>query len=486
MRKQAPILVTGATGYVGGRLVPRLLDAGYRVRVLVRDPSRLQGRPWAGQVEVEQADVLQPETLSAALAGVSAAYYLVHSMAIAGDFPQRDLIAARNFGAAAKAAGVERIIYLGGLGDSQTTLSKHLRSRQETGTILREAGVPVTEFRAGIIIGSGSVSYEIIRYLTERLPIILAPGWVFTPAQPIAIRDVLAYLKAALEVPESTGRTLEIGGAGVLSYKEMILGYAHARKLYRILIPVPALTPKLSARLLHALTPIPENIALPLIEGLRNEVLVRDHTAHRLFPNIVPIHYLTAVQLAFIRQETGKVETIWSTALATSQGDKPPVAFTDREGINLESRQMVVAASPAAVYQVFTGLGGQRGWLYADWMWHWRGRIDRMLGGVGFRRGRRHPDEIQVGEALDFWRVEAVEPGRLFRLRAEMRAPGRAWLQFEAQALQDGKTLLTQTAFFFPRGLAGPLYWYGLYPVHKVIFSGLIRSIARRAEAIEA
>ncbi|MDO8669914.1 MAG: SDR family oxidoreductase [Dehalococcoidia bacterium] len=477
------ILVTGATGYVGGRLVPRLLEAGYRVRVLVRDPGRLQGRSWAGQVEVAQGDVLRPETLPAALAGVNVAYYLVHSMAIAGDFPQRDLVAARHFSTAAKEAGVERIIYLGGLGDPSTGLSKHLRSRQDTGAILREAGVPVTEFRAAVIIGSGSVSFEIIRYLTERLPIILSPRWVFTPAQPIAIRDVLAYLKAALEVPESAGRIVEIGGAGVLSYKEMILGYAHARKLRRILLPVPALSSSLSARVLHWLTPIPQSIALPLIEGLRNEVVVRDNTARRLFPDIVPMHYLTAVQLAFIRLETGRVETIWSTALATSQGDKAPVMLAEQEGLMLESRTMVVEASPRAVFQVFTGLGGDRGWFYGDWMWHWRGRLDRIIGGVGFRRRRRHPDEISVGEALDFWRVEAVDPDRLLRLRAEMRTPGRAWLQFEAQPLPNSKTSLTQTAFFFPTGLSGLLYWYLLYPVHKVIFSGLIQSIARRAES---
>lgn len=477
------VLVTGATGYVGGRLVPRLIEAGYRVRVLVRDATRLQGRPWGEQVEVVQGDILHAQTIPPAMAGVTVAYYLVHSMSRAVDFPQRDLVAAHNFGTAARDAGVQRIIYLGGMGDPQSSLSKHLRSRQETGAILREAGIPVTEFRAATIIGSGSVSFEIIRYLTERLPVLLSPRWVFTPAQPIGIRDVLSYLIAALEVPESVGQIIEIGGANVLTYMDMIMGYAHARGLHRVLLPVPIMTTSLSARLVHWLTPIPFSIAYPLIEGLRNKVVVRDNLARRLFPDILPMHYGTALELALMRLQTGRVETMWSDALVTSQGDEPPVRLASQEGIVLERRQQVVEASPEDVFKVFSGLGGERGWLYADWTWHWRGRIDRIIGGVGFRRGRRHPDEILVGEALDFWRVEEVVPNRLLRLRAEMKVPGRAWLQFEARPLWDGKTRLTQVAYFVPKGLAGLLYWYMLYPVHRVIFSGLIRAITRRAEA---
>lgn len=478
------VLVTGATGYVGGRLVPRLLDAGYQVRVLARDPSRLRGRPWVGQVEVAQGDVLRPETLQVAMAGVQAAYYLIHSMMDPPGFPDRDLIAARHFSEAAREARVQRIIYLGGLGDPASDLSRHLRSRQQTGVILRESGVPVTEFRCAIIVGSGSISFEIIRYLTERLPIMTCPGWVFTRVQPIGIRDVLNYLVSALRVPESAGEIVEIGGADVLTYREMIEGYARARGLRRLLVPMPILTPRISAYWVHAITPIPSSIARPLIEGLRNELVVRDHTALRLFPEIEPMDYDTALKLALLRLDRGQVETVWSDALATSQGDVPPVTLTTEEGINIERRQLVVAAPAEAVFRTFASIGGERGWMYANWTWSVRGTIDRLLGGVGLRRGRRHPEEIYAGEALDFWRVEAVEPGRLLRLRAEMKVPGSAWLQFECHPQPDGRTRLIQNAYFVPRGLSGLLYWYALYPIHSVIFSGLIREIARRAEAL--
>jgi uncharacterized protein YbjT (DUF2867 family) len=476
------ILVTGATGYVGGRLVIRLLEAGYRVRCLVRDPARLQGRPWLGQVEVVQGNVLKPETLPAAMRGVDAAYYLIHSMSGSADFHQRDLTAARDFGDAAKAAGIQRIIYLGGLGDPDADLSQHLRSRQQTGEALREAGVPVTEFRAAIIVGSGSVSFEMIRYLTERIPVMICPRWVFTRVQPISIRSVLEYLVAALETPESAGQIIEIGDSDVLTYSDMMLGYARVRGLRRLLLPVPVLTPRLSSYWVHWMTPIPAEIARPLIEGLRNEVVVRDDTARRLFPHIQLMDYQTAVQRALTQLDAGQVETAWSDALVTSQGDIPPVVLAIQDGMIIERRQQVVKASAATVYRTFTALGGERGWLYANWAWRLRGILDRVVGGVGLRRGRRHPDEVRAGDALDFWRVEAVEPGRLLRLRAEMKVPGDAWLQFEAKP-QEEETLLMQTAFFAPKGLSGFLYWYLLYPLHGLIFSGLIRNLARRAEA---
>lgn len=477
------ILISGVTGYVGGRLVPRLLDAGYRVRVLVRDPARLQGRTWANQVEVAHGDVLRPETLPAALAGVSAAYYMIHSMHATGDFDRRDQEAAENFGRAARAAGVQRIIYLGGLGDPRDNLSKHLRSRLHTGDTLRASGVPVTEFRAAIIVGSGSVSFEMIRYLTERLPVMVCPRWVFTRVQPIAIRDVLSYLVTALQVPESSGRVLEIGGADVLTYGEMMLRYAMARGLRRIMFPTPVLTPRLSSYWVHLVTPIPSGIARPLIDGLKNETVVRDGSARRLFPLIEPLNYDTAVRLALARMERDQVETAWSGALSTSLGDQPPVTLTNQEGLIAERRQLSVTAPASAVYRVFSGLGGRRGWLYMDWTWELRGVADRVFGGVGVRRGRRHPDELAVGEALDFWRVEAAEPGKLLRLRAEMKVPGRAWLQFETHPQDDGTTRLVQTAFFDPKGVLGHFYWYLLYPIHSLIFSGLIKEIARRAEA---
>jgi uncharacterized protein YbjT (DUF2867 family) len=478
------ILVTGATGYVGGRLVPRLLEAGYSVRCLVRDPARLQGRPWFEQVEIVRGDVLKPETLALALQDVAAAYYMIHSMKSSADFHQQDLTAARNFGHAAKSAGVQRLIYLGGLDDPHTELSEHLSSRQQTGQALREAGIPLTEFRAAAIIGSGSLSFEMVRYLTERLPVMICPRWVYTRTQPIAIRDVLSYLVTALEVPESAGQIIEIGGADVLTYGEMMLGYARARGLRRYLVPVPVLTPRLSSYWVHWVTPIPAEIAKPLIQGLRNELIVRQDTAQRLFPDIQPVDYQTAVQRALARLDASQVETIWSDALVSSQGDITPVTLTTQDGMIIEQRQRVVNAPPAAVYRAYTGLGGRRGWPYFDWAWQVRGMMDRLIGGVGLRRGRRDPDEVRVGDALDFWRVEAVEPDRLLRLRAEMKVPGRAWLQFESKPQPNGQTILQQTALFAPKGLSGLLYWSVLYPLHGQIFSGMVQQLGWQAEAL--
>lgn len=479
---QRLILVTGVTGYIGGRLVPRLLETGYRVRVLVRDPARLQGRPWLARVDVHQGDVLDPETLAPAMRGVSAAYYLIHSMRGNSDFHQRDLIAARNFGNAAREHGVEHIIYLGGLGDPATDLSHHLQSRQQTGAALREAGVPVTEFRAGIIVGSGSISFEMIRYLTERIPIMICPRWVFTRTQPISIRDTLDYLVATLHTPDSIGKVIEIGGADVLTYGAMMTGYARVRGLRRFLIPVPVLTPRLSSYWAHWMTPIPSEIARPLIEGLRNEIIVRDNTAQRVFPHIQPMHYEAAVHLALEKLQASAVETSWSDALVSSQPKREPTILTTQEGMIIEQRQQIVDASPEAVFHSVSGLGGERGWLYFNWAWRLRGVLDRIVGGVGFRRGRRHPDEVRVGDAVDFWRVEAVEENRLLRLRAEMKVPGLAWLQLAVEPVNGSQTRLTQTAFFAPKGLLGWLYWYSLYPIHSLIFSGMIRKMGERAE----
>jgi uncharacterized protein YbjT (DUF2867 family) len=476
------VLVTGVTGYVGGRLIPRLLEAGYRVRCLVRDPARLQGRPWLEQLEVIEGDVLKPATLTSAMQEVHAAYYLIHSMSGSADFHERDLTAARNFGDAARVAGVQQIVYLGGLGDPDADLSQHLRSRQKTGEALREAGVPVTEFRAAIIVGSGSVSFEMIRYLTERIPVMICPRWVYTQVQPISIRNVLEYLVTALETPDSRDEIIEIGGSQVLTYGDMMLGYAEVRGLQRVLLPVPVLTPRLSSHWVHWMTPIPADIARPLIQGLRNEVIVRDDKARRLFPDIQSMDYQTSVRLALADLEARLVETAWSDALATSQGDASPVVLTTQEGMIIEQRQRFVQATPEVVYRSFTGLGGERGWLYANWAWRLRGLMDRLIGGVGLRRGRRHPNDARAGDALDFWRVEAVEPDRLLRLRAEMKVPGDAWLQFEAMPQSESETLLLQTAFFAPKGLFGFLYWYVLYPIHGLIFSGMIRNLARWAE----
>jgi uncharacterized protein YbjT (DUF2867 family)/uncharacterized protein YndB with AHSA1/START domain len=462
-------------------MVPRLLKEGYRVRCLVRDPARLQGRAWYDDVEIVAGDVLAPETLTAVMRGVEVAYYLIHSMGAGADFEQRDLTAARNFANAAKAAGVRRIIYLGGLAKASPELSEHLRSRQQTGDALREAGVPVTEFRAGVIVGSSSVSFEMIRYLTERVPLMVCPRWVYTRTQPIGIRDVLDYLTAALSVPASAGRIIEIGGAEVITYGEMMMIYAEARGLKRWLLPVPVLTPRLSSLWVNLVTPIPAAIARPLVEGLRNENVVTDQSARELFPQINPAGYRTSVERALDQLKASTVETTWSDALSTSQRDVTPVVLTDQAGMIIEHRQRTVSASPERVYEMFTGLGGKRGWLYMDWAWKIRGFGDGLIGGVGLRRGRRDPDRLRVGDALDFWRVEAVEPGRLLRLRAEMKVPGKAWLQFKATPLEGGGTRLEQTAFFAPKGLAGLMYWYVLYPIHRVIFSGLIERIKRGA-----
>ncbi|MGE0816063.1 MAG: SDR family oxidoreductase [Vicinamibacterales bacterium] len=477
------ILVTGANGYVGGRLVPQLLARGHAVRCMVRDPARVQGRPWAAEVEVVRGDVLEPASLAPALTGVEVAYYLVHSLGAGPDFHDRDIRAARAFGEAAAAAGVARLIYLGGLGDATSELSEHLRSRQDTGSALAGAGVPVTEFRAAVIVGSGSVSFEMIRYLTERVPVMVCPSWVYTKIQPIAIRDVLSYLIEAVSTPASTGQVVEIGGRDVLTYGQMMTGYARERGLRRWLLPVPFLTPRLSSYWVHLVTPVPAAIARPLIEGLRNEVIVRDANARTLFPGIVPVGYVEAVRLALARFDAENVETAWSDALTSSHLASEPVVLTTQDGMMMERRQITVNAPPECAFEVFSGLGGATGWLSLNWAWQLRGFLDRLVGGVGMRRGRRHPHHVRVGDAVDFWRVEAVEPGRLVRLRAEMKVPGRAWLEFQARAQDDGTTLITQTAFFAPRGLSGLVYWYGIYPIHGLVFGGMIREIARRAEA---
>jgi len=484
MKQIETVLVTGATGYIGGRLVGRLLNAGYQVRTLVRDASRLQGRPWADRVEVVQGDVLDLDTLPEAMADVDAAYYLIHSMRDGADFHYRDLLAAHNFGIAAREARVQRIIYLGGLGEPGASLSPHLRSRQQTGAVLRDSGVQVTEFRAAVIVGSGGISFEMIRYLAERMPVMLCPRFINTRIQPISIRNVLQYLVAALDTLQSASEIVEIGGEDVITYGKMFMEYAAIRGLRRRMIPVPALTPGLYAHLVHYLTPVPLSLARPLIEGLRNEVIVRDDTAQRLFPGIQPMTYRLAVQRALMRLDAHQVETTWSDALVSSQGHRSPVVLTTHEGMIIERRQRVITAPPVAAYRAFTGLGGERGWLYFNWVWRLRGMVDRVVGGVGSRRGRRDANAVRVGDALDYWRVEAVEPDRSLLLRAEIKVPGRAWLQFKAISIDGGRSRLVQTALFAPKGLFGFLYWYALYPIHSLIFSGLIRKLSQRAAAL--
>lgn len=483
MSETVPLtLVTGATGYIGGRLVPHLTQAGYKTRVMVRDENRIKGRSWLKDVEVVKGDVFDLETLGFALQGVHTAFYLIHSMSGAGNFHQRDLQAASNFGQVAKRANVKRIIYLGGLGHSASNLSEHLRSRQETGKKLAEAGVPVTEFRAAIIVGSGSISFEMIRNLTEKLPVMICPKWVFTRVQPIGISDVLSYLVGALTNEQSTGKIIEIGGKDVLTYGDMMLEYANVRGLKRFLIPVPVLTPRLSSHWVHWMTPFPASISRPLIEGLRNEVTVKTSTAQMIFPEIKPICYRTAVQRALDRLMASDVETRWNDNLYTSNGGTPLLTRTYQEGMIIENRQIIIEANPDRVFKVLSRLGGDCGWLYMNWAWKLRGFIDRVLGGVGFRRGRRHPQNLRVGDIIDFWRVEGVKQGILLRLRAEMKLPGKAWLQFKIEGVENHKTFLMQQALFAPKGLVGYLYWYALYPIHNLIFSGLARRLKEISE----
>jgi len=477
------ILVTGATGYIGGRLVPRLLESGYHVRCLVRDPLRLLGRTWSQDIEIVKGDIFDLPSVVQALQQIDIVYYLIHSMGGGQNFHELDLHAAEIFSYAAKEAGVQRIIYLGGLGDPNDNLSEHLRSRQKTGEQLRLSGIPVTEMRAAVIVGSGSLSFELIRYLTERLPIMICPKWVYTRVQPIAIRNVLDYLVSAIQNEESSGKIIEIGGKDILTYGEMIQQYAEIRGLKRYLVPVPVLTPRLSSYWVHLVTPLPANIAQPLIDGLRNEVIVKDGSGQALFGQIDLLDYKNSVLAALSKLQAKEVETVWSGALVTTQGTVAPVILKTIEGMVTEHRQVVTPVPTANIYKVFSGLGGDRGWLYMNWAWQIRGIIDRLFGGVGMRRGRRDPDNLRVGDALDFWRVEAVEPGRLIRLRAEMKVPGLAWLQFQTQTLDNGNSLVSQTAFFAPKGLGGWVYWYVLYPIHSIIFSGMIHKIVEEAES---
>jgi uncharacterized protein YbjT (DUF2867 family) len=475
------ILVTGATGYVGGRLVPRLWQKGYKIRCLVRDASRLKGR-WEG-VEIVQGNVLEPESLNDKFIGIETAYYLIHSMGGDGEFSRTDIVAAENFAFAAEKQGVKRIIYLGGLGSPEENLSKHLSSRLKTGDTLRKFDVPVTEFRAGVIVGSGSLSFEMIRYLTERLIVMITPKWVNTRTQPIAIRDVLRYLMDALKVENTRGEIIEIGGEDILTYKDLMRIYADIRGLRRYFIKVPVLTPKLSSHWIGLVTPLPSRIAKPLVDGLKNELICKSNKARELF-NFKTISYNEAVKLALQQNKEGKTETIWFSSYSSGTKNKiTPVHLTQKEGMIIENRKTVVNASAEATFKAFTSLGGKNGW-YADILWKFRGYLDLLVGGVGLRRGRRSETELLSGDPLDFWRVEAIENNRLLRLRAEMKLPGEAWLQFNVENADDNKSTLRQTAFFEPRGLWGLLYWYLVYPLHGLIFGGMIKSLKKAAEKI--
>ena len=474
------VLVTGATGYIGGRLVPRLLDAGYQVRCLARSPRKLAGRPWAQDPRVEtcEGDVGDEAAVARAGTGCRAAYYLVHSMMAAGvEYARRDRELAERFGRAAAAAGVERIIYLGGLGETGAGLSEHLASRREVETALRVGGVPVTVLRAAMIIGAGSASFEILRYLVERLPVMVTPRWVSTPCQPIAVRNVLHYLVACLEQPTTIGGDFDIGGADVTTYREVMHTMAAALGLRRrVIVPVPVLTPRLSSLWIHLVTPLSKDIARPLAEGLRNPVVCRDDAAQRLMPQPL-MTVAQAIEAAVGSHARGEVETSWSDA-GPMPGDPDWAGGT----VFVDSRSVAIGSPVAIVWSTLCRVGGGHGWFSAGPLWWVRGAIDRLFGGPGLRRGRRHPEQVKYGDALDFWRVVGVEPERELRLRAEMRLPGEAELDFHLAPLSAGGTQVTQVARFKPRGLAGLLYWAAVLPFHAVVFRGMLRGLKREAE----
>lgn len=492
---EAPLaLVLGASGYVGGRLVPRLLDAGYRVRCVARSPEKLAGNEWADDVEVVRADLLDAEGLSDTFAGASYVFHLVHSMGKADEFSEADRRIAANVARAAEAAGVRRVVYLGGLGEVDEDTSPHLRSRAEVGDILLASSVPATVLRAAVIIGSGSASFEMLRHLVDKLPVMIAPRWVRTRVQPIAIGDVLRYLIGVLDDPGTEDHVFDIGGPDVLTYLEMMQVYAQVAGLpRRWVFTVPVLTPSLSSYWVNMVTPVPFGLAKPLVLSLEVEVVKRpdgqDITA------LVPgecLGYRESLRRALQRVRDVEVETSWSDAEVGGRNPADPYPGDPQwAGGTLLSdvRTARTAAPPSAVFTAITSIGGDRGWPSFRLLWEVRGLLDRLIGGIGLRRGRRHPSRLRVGDALDFWRVEEVrapdaQQGGLLRLRAEMIVPGAAWLEFRVTPERAGGSVLTQRALFAPKGLLGRLYWLAMAPFHPAIFATMVRSLARQAEAL--
>ncbi|WP_328744535.1 SDR family oxidoreductase [Streptomyces sp. NBC_00285] len=487
-------LVTGATGYIGGRLVPELLTAGHRVRCLARSPDRLRDHPWADRTEVVGGDVTDAGAVARALDGVDVAYYLVHAMSSGKDFEATDRRAARIFAERARAAGVRRIVHLSGLtpaGVPEEALSPHLRSRAEVARILLASGVPTTVLRAAVVIGSGSASFEMLRYLTERLPVMVTPSWVHTRIQPVAVRDVLGALAAGARMPPDVSRAFDVGGPEVLTYRQMMLRYAAVAGLpRRVVLPLPVLTPGLSSHWVGLVTPVPASLARPLTESLRHEVVCHEHDIARYLPGTPggPIGFDDAVRLALQRVREARVTTRWSSASVPGAPSDPLPTDPDWAGGSLYSdhRELEVDASPGALWRVIEGIGGENGWYSFPLAWAVRGRLDRLAGGVGLRRGRRDAARLRVGDSLDFWRVEEIEPGRLLRLRAEMRLPGLAWLEMRASTGDDGRTRYLQRALFHPRGLLGHAYWWSVSPFHAIVFGGMARNIARAAASTPA
>lgn len=480
-RKGELVLLTGATGYVGGRLRRALEAEGRPLRCMARRPEYLRTRVAEG-TDVVAGDILNPDTLPSALRGVHTAYYLIHSMAACKDYAASDRRGAEAFARAAREAGVRRIIYLGGLGEGDQ-LSRHLASRQQVGRILRESGVSTIEFRASIVIGSGSLSFELVRALVEKLPIMLTPRWVESSTQPIGVEDLVDYLVAALDLPTEVGVVYEVGGPDRVCYGDLMREYARLRGLRRVMIPVPALTPRLSSLWLGLVTPVYAQVGRELIEGVRNPTVVSDDRALEDF-RIRPRGIREVLARALINEDLGFAATRWSDALSSRRVGRSwgGVRFGSRR---VDSRAAWVACPPEQAYRPISRIGGQVGWYYGNRLWRLRGLMDLAVGGPGLRRGRRDADSLSPGDTLDFWRVEAVEPGRLLRLAAEMRLPGRAWLQFEVTP-EAGGSLIRQTALFDPVGLRGLLYWYALWGIHRLVFAGMLRNIVRAAAGGDA
>ena len=470
------LLLTGASGYVGGRLLERLEQAGHRIRCMSRRPEQMAARV-APTTEVVAGDIKDAESLRAAMRDVNVAYYLVHSMSGGSDYRQADREGAEAFGAAASEAGVRRIVYLGGLGEGDD-LSPHLESRQEVGRVLAQSGVETLELRAAIVIGSGSTSFEMIRALVDRLPVMITPRWVNTRTQPIAIEDVVEYLLEAADVPLDGSRVVGIGGPDQVSYGDLMREYARQRGLRRLMISVPVLTPHLSSLWLGLVTPVYARVGRALVEGLRNETVVRDAAAQELFP-LRPRGYVEAIARALVNEDREFAATRWSDAL--SSGPKQRAFGGASVGSRLvNSRVARVPLPPEEAFAPIQRIGGREGWYYGNALWRLRGLLDLPFGGAGTRRGRRDPVHLLPGDTVDFWRVEAIEPGHLLRLAAEMSLPGRAWLQWEVEPSAGG-SIIRQTAIFDPVGVLGRLYWYAIWPVHGFVFNGMIRGIARAA-----
>lgn len=481
--KPAKVLVTGATGYIGGRLIRELLVHNYQVRVLVRDAGKLSDYFWRDQVEIVEGDAINPEDLEKALEGIDLAYYLLHALMVSKDFEQAERDLATNFGKVAKDKGVKRIVYLGGITSGTESLSPHMSARTETGEILRASGVPTIELRAGVVIGSGSASFEMLRHLTERLPIMVTPKWLKNRIQPIAIRDVLRYLVGAGSIDPSINKDFDIAGPDVFTYMEMMQQYAEVAGLRRrIILPLPVLTPKLASGWIGLVTPVPVTLAKRLVASLKHEVVARNDEIRQYVPDAPGglTTFKRAVELALTRIKDFDVETRWSSALTPNTHSEPLPTDPDWAGGSLyvDRREYTSDDTVEEVWARVEAIGGENGYSTATWAWELRGLMDRFVGGVGLRRGRRDPNQLREGEALDFWRVEELERPNLLRLRAEMKLPGLAWLEFQVSKDEKGKTHLLQRALYHPKGLFGHLYWWAVAPMHGIVFPSMATKMA--------